>query len=131
MGKKQKSKERLTILLATSDNYLKDKLLSVLSDKDFPVEVVNTCKEVFETLVDYNFDVVIFDPEIGKLEELDAVQLIKKIRPKTPIIVVSDETSYETGVKIAEMGVYFRMGKPINEKITKELMKNVEKKLRK
>ncbi|MFQ5865377.1 MAG: response regulator [bacterium] len=125
------STEKLTVLLATRDNLLKEKVLEILNEKDYPVVVVNSCRNAIQYMLDYEFDLVIFDPDLRELDGLGTIQLIKRYRPKVPIVVTSDHTSYETGVKIARVGVYFRMGKPIDEQITKELIQSVEKKIKK
>jgi len=49
------------------------------------------------------------------------MQLIKKIRPKLPLIVLSEAISYESEVKIAKLGVHFRLNKPLDQEVTKEL----------
>ncbi|MFQ5825351.1 MAG: response regulator [bacterium] len=122
--------EKLSVLLATRDDPLKEKVLEILNEKDYPVIVVNSCRNAIQYMLDYEFDLVIFDPDLRELDGLGTIQLIKKYRPQIPIIVTSDHTSFETGVKIANVGVYFRMGKPIDEQITKELIQSVEKKRR-
>ncbi|MFQ5708792.1 MAG: response regulator [bacterium] len=131
MKKPKKSKMRFTALLATGDQSSRDELVKLLEQHKFQVTVVDSCKRALEHLLDHTFDVVIFDPEIAELRGSDALQLFKKIRPETPIIVTSDEKSYDTEVKIARTGVYFRLAKPIDATITKELMRSLENRIKK
>ncbi|MFQ5602053.1 MAG: response regulator [bacterium] len=118
----------LNVLLATKDSTIEERIKKILRANQYSLFVVGSCKEALENILDYNYDAVIFDPELNELHSSDAVQLIKKIRPKLNLIVFSDDSSYETGVKIAETGVYFRLLKPIDDDITTQLLSSLEKK---
>lgn len=127
MEQQGKNRRQLTVLLATRDDCLKEKVLAILEEHRCPVATVDNCIDALECLIDYDFDFVIFDPELKELSGYDAMQLIKRIRPKTPLVVFADDSSFENGVKIAKAGVYFRMDKPINEDITKQLILSLER----
>jgi hypothetical protein len=43
------------------------------------------------------------------------------------MIVIADDSSFETDVIIATTGVYYRLGKSLHEQITKRLIREVEK----
>ena len=55
------------------------------------------------------------------------MQLIKKNRPKLPLIVLSEGISYESEVTIAELGVHFRLNKPLDGEVTKALFESLER----
>ena len=55
------------------------------------------------------------------------MQLIQKNRPKLPLIVLSEAISYESEVKIAKLGVHFRLNKPLDREVTKELFESLER----
>lgn len=128
MTRKKSPNKDFSILLATSDDLTKERLVDILSKRNYHFEVVDSYTGAIEILMDHNFDLVIFDPALKAMTGHEALKLIKKIHPKTPIIVTSDEKSYEAETKIASIGVYFRLGKPVDEKITRELVRNLEAK---
>lgn len=117
----------MNILFATRDEVLKEHTLKIFAEYGHSVAVVSSCKKALEYLLDFNFDLVVFDPDLDELDGLDTLQIIKKSRPKLPLIVTTGETSYETGLKIAKSGVFFRLGKPIDEDITRKLINSVLK----
>ena len=129
--KKGKPKEKLSVLLATRDDHLKEALLDILGKNDYPVVAVDSCAAALHYVLENKFDLILFDLDLKELNGLDALQLIKKLRPQKPMIVISDDSSYESGVKIAKVGVYYSMEKPIDAQATQELIKSVEKKMRK
>jgi len=122
--------EKLSVLLVTEDDHLEDSVLEILSKNYNQLLVVNSCKDALQYLLDKKFDLVIFDLNVKELDSLDTIEIIKSFRPKTPIISISDEASYEIGQKIAKVGVYYRIGKPIDAQVTKELAQIVENKLK-
>ena len=116
------------MLVASKDTFFKDQILEILHEQEYPVVVVDSCYKALKYSLENNFDCIIFDPDLKEMNGAETAKLIKHFRPKMPIIAVSDEQSYATGAQIAEMGVYFRLGKPVNEALAKELVKTVQKK---
>ena len=128
MAKKVKQSEKLTVLFASRDEYLKERVLRVLDKERHQVVIVDSCKDALENLLDSDFDAIIFDNDLKELDSADAMQLIKKIRTKSPLIVHSEAISYESEVKIAKVGVHFRLNKPLDEDVTKTLFESLGKK---
>ena len=126
MGNKRNQKKRLSVLVATSDEFIRDRVVEALEGKQFQTVVVDNCEHALEYLLDHDFEAVIFDPSLKELHGSDAVKLIKKLCPELPLVVLADESSYETSVKIATAGVYFRLFKPIDDEIIKELIESLE-----
>ena len=129
--KKKKKSAELSVLVATSDGNIQTKILEVLDKKKYTTVVANNCKQTLEKILHQEFDAVILDPELNILDGSDSIELIKKMRPKIHMIVFSDDSSYETGVKIAKAGVYFRLLKPVDEQVTTELIDSLEEKVKK
>ncbi len=126
MTKKVIQSEKLTVLFASGDEYLKERVLEVLDKDRHHVVVADNCKDALEKLLDSDFDAIIFDHDLKELDSTDTMQLIKKIRPKLPLIVLSEAISYESEVKIAKLGVHFRLNKPLDEEVTKALFESLE-----
>ncbi|MCH7773980.1 MAG: response regulator [Bacteroidetes bacterium] len=127
MTKKVRESEKLTVLFASGDEYLKERVLEVLDKDRHHVVVADNCKDALEKLLDSDFDAIIFDHDLKELDSTDTMQLIKKIRPKLPLIVLSEAISYESEVKIAKLGVHFRLNKPLDEEVTKALFESLER----
>ena len=127
MTKKVIQSEKLTVLFASGDEYLKERVLEVLDKDRHHVVVADNCKDALEKLLDSDFDAIIFDHDLKELDSTDTMQLIQKIRPKLPLIVLSEAISYESEVKIAKLGVHFRLNKPLDEEVTKVLFDSLER----
>jgi len=117
-----------TVLLASKDAFFVEMVVDIL-DRD-NVVVVDSCEKAFEHVLENDFDFLIFDPDLEPLKGSEAIRIIKKMNPNIPLITVTDDESFETEVKIAETGVFFRLTKPINEQMTKTIVETVQKKIR-
>ena len=69
------------------------------------------------------FDLIIFDSDKLYSDSLKYVKIIRKIKPKTPLIVFSDNTEKVEGGKIYEEGIFHLEQKPIQKNILKEVIK--------
>jgi DNA-binding NtrC family response regulator len=69
------------------------------------------------------FDVIIFDSGNLFTDSLKYVKIIRKIKPKTPLIVFSDNTEKVDGGKIYEEGIFHLEQKPIQKNILKDIIK--------
>ena len=121
--------DKLSIMLATRDDSLVDRLTDVLGPSYDLRAVVGSCRETLEFLVDNDIDLIMFDPDLKKLDGLDLLQIIKKMHPEISMVVISDDASYETGVKIAKAGVVYNMPKPIDDNTTRQVVKSVAEKI--
>jgi len=104
-----------TILIGSSDaetqRTLKDfilkgfgrKVLQVTESSDFLLEIL-----------DKRVDLTIIDVNLNGLPIAKTVQILKKCRPRVPVIVISDDYSVATGSSIMEHGVFYYMYKPLD-----------------
>ncbi|NIT60134.1 MAG: response regulator [Aliifodinibius sp.] len=117
----------LRILLATKDDFLKQALSNTIDNNDCKIAMVESCKETLGAMVDNDFDLLMVDPDLEKLNGVEAIQLIKKFWPRTPMIVISDDSLFETDAKIAAAGVYYRFGRSFDEQVINELIQGIQK----
>ena len=119
----------LRVLVASKDELLLESMRDILEGKQCSQVVVHSCKEALEYLLECEVDLVVMDPDLTAIDGVGTIELAKKLRPQIPIIVFSEDESYETTAKLARVGVYFRGAKPIIVDVTNELVKSVKKKL--
>ena len=68
-------------------------------------------------------DLVIFDSNDQFSDCLKQVKIIKRIKPKAPLIVISNNIENIEGGKIYEAGVFHLAQKPINKNIIQEIIR--------
>lgn len=115
-----------TALIATSDSDLTDSMKAVLKKNNFATMRAENCKAVLECLADYKFDLVVIDTNLKELDALDAIELIKlRTHRSANIVVVTDDASYESGVRIAKTGVYYTLMKPVSRDFAQQLVQSL------
>ena len=67
-------------------------------------------------------DLIIFDSNDGYKDCLKQVKIIKKIKPKIPLIVISDNIESLEGGKIYEEGIFLLTQKPVDKIIIQDII---------
>ena len=67
-------------------------------------------------------DLIIFDSKDQYADCLKQVKIIRRIKPKIPLIVISDNIESIEGGKIYEEGIFHLAQKPIDKNIIKEII---------
>lgn len=67
-------------------------------------------------------DLIIFDSKNQYADCLKQVMIIRRIKPKIPLIVISDNIESIEGGKIYEEGIFHLAQKPIDKNIIKEII---------
>ena len=118
------------ILIGSSDRDAVE-ALSALITREYgktPVTLAESSDILLEIL-DKRVDLTIIDTSLGGLSVAKTIQIIRKVRPKTPVIVISDDYSVKTGGKIMEQGVFYYMYKPLDMTSVKEIIDSALRKL--
>jgi len=103
-----------SILLASSCEETKREVMTFLLKRGHRVRVVERGSEALLAALDEEPDLVILDLELQELPGLKTIELIKRLRPWIPLIVLSDDASVETGSRVLEKGVFSYFLKPLS-----------------
>lgn len=102
----------MRILLAEDDRFLSDGLSMVLKDGGYAIDVASTGVDAEIALVDTEYDLLILD--LG-LPKLDGVELLKRLRSRghsLPVLVLTARDSLEDRVTGLDLGANDYMTKP-------------------
>ena len=73
-------------------------------------------------LQDNDYQIAMFDCTHMDAENLKWVKVVRRIRPKIPLIILSDEVDQKTGGKIYEEGVFYRCTRPIDKNVLRNVL---------
>ena len=104
----------MDIIVASSDGALRQSLADLLESPSNHVQTTSKSSELIQWVLDGNFDAVVVDDDLAGMGGVEALPILKQIRPKLPIIVLSFEVSQEVSRRIAEIGVLYHFVKPVN-----------------
>ncbi len=107
--------ERKNVLVATADGKVRDAICDFLRDfsGEYSVKPVEGSGRAILTLLSEGVDLAIVDLNIGGISGLEAVEIMRRSRPKVPIIVISSDRSVETGSRVMQQGIFYYMLKPV------------------
>lgn len=113
----------MDIIVASSDGELRRSLADLLSSSSNHVRTTPRSSELIRWAIDGEADAVVVDVDLVGMDGVEALPILKQLRPKVPIIVLSSGASVEVGRRIAEIGVFYHFVKPVDPS---ELMQVVQ-----
>ncbi|MFQ5602447.1 MAG: response regulator [bacterium] len=102
------------ILIACGDEVCRSKLLNVISGKGLYLNSVWEDADLLLEVLDRDYDVIVYDLDISDFNGLKMVRIIRKIRRKVSLMVISKNPSNELGGKVLQEGIAFHAVKPID-----------------
>ena len=103
-----------SILIASEDKQLCERVLGILNRSQLIPICSQRISQILLNILEKDFDLLILDIDSSGVARTEMINVIKKVRPNLPLIVVTSDTSFETGKKIVENGVLLFLLKPID-----------------
>ena len=101
----------------------------LLKREDYSVTTANSGEDAIEKLQAENFDVVITDLKMGKVDGMTVLEKAKELSPDTGVIMMTAFASIETAVEAMKRGATDYIVKPfLNEEIRLTIRKVLEQK---
>jgi DNA-binding NtrC family response regulator len=113
--------ETKSILFAISDEGMKAQVSEVLNGiATYSLTWVGDSGDLLLKILDKDIDLAIIDEDIAGMAGSKLIQIIKKSRPRIPLIIISSGDSKDELARVLEQGVYYFIIKPINGEELKE-----------
>jgi DNA-binding NtrC family response regulator len=110
---------------------------AIIGSKDS--EIISLCKEVAKEigmkivnkhdvaqflldLQENDYQVALFDCKNMDVDCLKWVKVIRRTRPKIPLIIISDEVDMKTGGKVYEEGTFYLYILPIEKEVLRNIL---------
>ena len=101
----------MKILLVDDNKFIRDSFSERLKNYKYEVISAEDGEEAIEKIAAGNFDVVITDIRMPKVNGIEVLKFIKKNKPKTKVIVMSIFTNQEVIDELMKLGAYKYIGK--------------------
>ncbi len=103
-----------SILFAASEEGVKEQVFQALSGiETYSLICVGDSADLLIKILDADIDLAIIDMELSGIAGSKVVEIIKKSRPRIPLIILAAGNSTETVARILEQGVFYFLVKPI------------------
>ena len=111
-----------TVVIATNDIPSINKLSAILIERDYSIIIEKSKIRSILKILDQKIDCIILDLDTPQDASLDLIGIIKRTRPKLPIIALSEDNSIDAVRKLKAAGVFYCAIKPIqDEEIEKSI----------
>lgn len=102
------------ILVATSDPSAGQAIIEHLTARGHRASTVERGADALLAVAEDRFELAIIDLAIQEPVGAKTVEIVRKMRPRLPVIVLSDDDSVETGRQVLQHGPFYYLLKPLN-----------------
>ncbi|MDT0689524.1 sigma-54 dependent transcriptional regulator [Salegentibacter sp. F188] len=102
------------ILLIEDEAAIRRVLVKILSEenKNYSVEEAADGLEGMEKIKDEDFDLVLCDIKMPKMDGVEVLEATKKLKPEIPFVMISGHGDLDTAVNTMRMGAFDYISKP-------------------
>lgn len=101
-----------SILIIDDEKSIRKTLTEILSYEGYKIEEAADGEEGLKKFRDKNFDIVLCDIKMPKLDGIEFLEKAKEINDEVPIIIISGHGNIETAVEAVKKGAYDYISKP-------------------
>lgn len=102
------------ILIIEDEAAIRRVLVKILTEesKNYQVTEAADGLQGIELIKDQDFDLVLCDIKMPKMDGVEVLEAVKKIKPEVPMVMISGHGDLETAVQTMRMGAYDYISKP-------------------
>ena len=102
------------ILIIEDEAAIRRVLVKILSEENSAYQVTQAEDglEGIEKIKDEDFDLVLCDIKMPKMDGVEVLQAAKKIKPETPMVMISGHGDLDTAVQTMRLGAFDYISKP-------------------
>lgn len=101
------------ILIVDDEKPIRDSLKMVLDDEGFSTEVAADGEEALQKIQESNFEIVVTDIKMPKLDGMQLLESASKISPETFFIIMTAYASVKTAIDSLRQGAFDYLIKPV------------------
>ena len=101
-----------SILIIDDEKSIRKTLNEILSFEGYKIDEAADGEEGLKKFKDKNYDLVLCDIKMPKLDGIEFLEKAKEINDETPIIIISGHGNIETAVEAVKKGAYDYISKP-------------------
>ncbi|MDZ7723093.1 MAG: response regulator [candidate division KSB1 bacterium] len=116
-----------SILIASYDPNIYDTVSRNLQELDYDIRFAQRGVKVLNEILDGNVELLILDVELAGMMGIELLPVIKKIRPRLSVILITDDLNRRIRQIAAEEGVVYQAQKPMTPQESNSITRVAEK----
>jgi len=100
------------VLVVDDETDFRDVIVKQLTAKDIECEEAADGLAAIDKVKNGNFDVVLLDVKMPKMDGIATLEQIKKLAPMTEVVILTGHASVESGVNSIKFGAFDYLMKP-------------------
>lgn len=122
--------EHVRVLIVDDEEDFVDTVVKRLLDREVQATGVTSGIEALQVCEEKEFDVVILDVRMPRMDGIQTLRELKKKRPLTEVIMLTGHGSVDSGIKGLQLGAYNYIMKPVKiDELLKQISLAFERKL--
>jgi len=102
------------ILIVDDEDIVVRSCLRILSGDEYDVDVANNGLEALASIADRDYDMVILDIMMPKMNGMEVLQRVKETHPDIDVIMITGLNEIDTAVKAMKLGAFDYLPKPFD-----------------
>jgi two-component system nitrogen regulation response regulator NtrX len=102
------------ILIVDDEPAIQKALRDVLEDEGYRVRAVGSGADALKAVADETPDLVFLDIWMPRMDGLETLAELRRLRPEAPVVMISGHGTIETAVKATRLGAYDFVEKPLS-----------------
>jgi two-component system nitrogen regulation response regulator NtrX len=103
-----------TILIVDDESGIRESLGALLRDEGYEVEAVASGEECLERIGQQNFDLILLDVWLKKMDGLETLEQIQTRDEAPMVVMISGHGNIETAVRATKLGAFNFIEKPLS-----------------
>jgi DNA-binding NtrC family response regulator len=100
------------ILIVDDEKAIRKTLSEILSYEGYKIDDADNGEEALKQLKEKNYDVVLCDIKMPKMDGIEFLEKAREARPDVPVIMISGHGTIETAVEAVKKGAFDYVSKP-------------------
>jgi DNA-binding NtrC family response regulator len=109
--------DKQLIMIAEDDPTVGESIRLLLKKRGYSIHLASNGKEALQHFRQGSVDLVITDLVMPKMDGIELLEAVKKLRPETEVIVISAQGTIEKAVQAMKLGAFDFIEKPINPRV--------------
>lgn len=107
-----KKRRKIRILIAEDEEITRNNLQHVLVKEGYLVEAAAGGEEALQVLAEREFDIVLTDWKMGRVDGVQVLEQAKRINAKTQVVMITGYPSVDSAVEVMKKGAFHYLTKP-------------------